>query len=134
MMVNKGVPIAILQGGGGGGGLINKIIAKVCPKWLVNFGAERGLAIRKKSINTSFKRSHADTDHVWFSYDLFPRSFPDKPVYLSMLRDPVSRLESHFYFMRHGDKDMSKEEVLKSLGPKSALPNEVNRNSNYSQI
>ena len=51
--------------------------------------------------------------------------FQDKPVYLSMLRDPISRLESHFFFMRNGDADMSREEVLQSLGPRSALPNEV---------
>nr|XP_054748859.1 uronyl 2-sulfotransferase-like [Lytechinus pictus] len=50
---------------------------------------------------------------------------PKKPILMSMLRDPVSRFESYFYFMRHGDKDISKEELVKQLGPRMALPNET---------
>jgi len=52
-------------------------------------------------------------------------NLPENPVYLSMLRDPLSRFESHFYFMRHGDDDISKEQLILKLGKASALPNET---------
>nr|XP_054748858.1 uronyl 2-sulfotransferase-like [Lytechinus pictus] len=49
------------------------------------------------------------------------------PVMISIIRDPVERLVSKFYFMRHGDMDMDKEELLEKIRRRrnGALPNET---------
>ncbi|XP_030847039.1 heparan sulfate 2-O-sulfotransferase 1-like [Strongylocentrotus purpuratus] len=65
--------------------------------------------------------------HGHYRYINMNRS-PKKPILMSMIRDPIDRFESHFYFIRHGDLDMSKELLQKNIKADSnmALPNEVN--------
>nr|XP_054765981.1 uronyl 2-sulfotransferase-like isoform X2 [Lytechinus pictus] len=55
------------------------------------------------------------------------KSSSKKPILMSMIRDPIDRFESHFYFIRHGDLDMSKAELVKNIKTESnmALPNET---------
>ncbi|XP_030830929.1 uronyl 2-sulfotransferase-like [Strongylocentrotus purpuratus] len=82
------------------------------------------LKIRNLMDTTLQKAEKGAIIHGHYRYiDMY--GSPKRPILVSMLRDPVDRFESHFYFMRNGDQDMSKEFVLKRLSPGMALPNET---------
>ncbi|XP_063971443.1 uronyl 2-sulfotransferase-like [Lytechinus pictus] len=65
--------------------------------------------------------------HGHYRYIDLSRS-PKKLILMSMIRDPIDRFESHFYFLRHGDVTSDKEKLLKLFDrpdSKLALPNET---------
>ncbi|XP_071854226.1 heparan sulfate 2-O-sulfotransferase hst-2-like isoform X2 [Apostichopus japonicus] len=48
------------------------------------------------------------------------------PIYISVIREPIARYVSWYYFMRHGDSDMNNTQQLQNmLGRNAALPNET---------
>ena len=47
------------------------------------------------------------------------------PVYISMLRDPLARHMSWYYFMRFGDKDMDAKKLQADLADGAMTVNEV---------
>ncbi|XP_071854863.1 uronyl 2-sulfotransferase-like isoform X1 [Apostichopus japonicus] len=61
--------------------------------------------------------------HGHYRYAELPEN--ERPVFASMIREPLSRYISWYYFMRHGDADMNKTQLLKNLGPHAARPNET---------
>ncbi|XP_071481607.1 uronyl 2-sulfotransferase-like [Diadema antillarum] len=81
---------------------------------------------KMKNQLLSYMRGASPGAIVHGHYRYIPFYRPErKPVYMSMIRDPVGRFESFFYFMRHGDQDMSREQVLASLGKHRAGPDET---------
>lgn len=82
---------------------------------------EKEKAFLNKLLNQAERPTFFHAHHRFLNYEE-----EDGPVYMSILREPVSRFISWYYFMRHGDADMNDTAALQEmLGRNSALPNET---------
>lgn len=65
-------------------------------------------------------------NYVLYHNDVIFSCREEGPIYISVIREPIARYVSWYYFMRHGDSDMNNTQQLQNmLGRNAALPNEV---------
>lgn len=52
---------------------------------------------------TLWKKNHPVFYHGHFAYVSFEQFGAPNPLYINILREPLDRLISHYYFLRYGD-------------------------------